>query len=221
MLLTRALRLAEWHLERETEEIVLREWVKREIVARSGRSLAAVLLDVTLNEDADLGVLRALRTRLLHGDSISLMTVNSMIKLPVTDRETLIATLLVAPLGTLPLIADSELHHAVRGLDLYAGIHEELNGEGWQENSKLLVTAALSIFNETGDENLIAIEYDAKGLWRSFRVASDEAAALILERGEERLGDIIAIMKDRSTVDANLIASILDSDAQALASGEL
>jgi hypothetical protein len=221
VLLRSALRLAEWHLAQDAEGTALRAWLKDEIIARAGQSLAATLLLVTLDEEADLAILRALRTRLLYGDSISLMTVNSMIRLPVTDRENQIATLLVGPLGTLSMVADSEVHCAVRGLDLHEGIHDELHGENWQDNCKLLATAVIRIFNECGGDNLITMKYDANGIWSGFKITSDAAAALILERGEEHLDDIIDIMRVRGTADAELIASILDSDAASISEGEL
>ena len=213
------LRLASWWLDLKAEEKALKKWIKEELELRTGGSLAHTLFAVTLLETEDIRVLRAIRDRLDHGDPISLMTLNSNVMMPLNE-DALVSYIRCAPLMYDPVLSDSEVNYAVYGLELYEGITDELNGENWWANSNLLITAALRVFNECGGEPLLTIGMHGTK-WFSIKLASDDTAALILNLGEERLDDIIDIMKDRKTADAGIIKAVLESDTKAISSGLL
>ena len=182
--------------------------------------MSLALLMPTLHEDADIRVLRSLRERLIYGDEISLTMVNSMVKFPL-HGSSVAATISFAPLSHSPMDSESEIHYAVNGIELYESVWDELHGGNWREHSSLLATAALRIFEECGAESLLTIASDKNGHWWSFRIASDDTAALILERGRESLDSILDIVKARKTVDADIIRVILDDDIKALCEGKL
>lgn len=213
------LRLASWWLDLKAEEKALKKWIKDELNLRTGGSLAHTLFAVTLLETEDIRVLRAIRDRLDHGDPISLMTLNSNVKMPL-DKDALVSYIRCGPMMYDPMISDSEVNYAVNGLEFYEGLTEELNGENWWANSNLLITAALRVFNECGGEPYLTIGMQGTR-WLKIKLASDDTAALILNMGAERLDDIIDIMKTRRTDDAEIIRAVLESDTKAISSGLL
>lgn len=213
------LRLASWWLDLNAEKLALKKQIKEELNLRTGDSLAHTLFAATLIETDDIKVLRAIRDRLDHGDSISLMTLNSNVKMPL-DKDALVSYIRCGPMMYDPMTSDSEVNHAVNGLEFYVGLTEELNGDNWWANSNLLITAALRVFNECGGEPYLTIGMQGTR-WFSFKLASNDTADLILKMGAERLDDIIDIMKARRTADAGIIKTVLESDTKAISSGLL
>lgn len=227
-----AMYLAQWLLDLEAEKTAHVEWMKAELgnrfgavgVGGSGYSmgLAAGMLFGAVLPDAHISTVRAIRDRIECGDAISIGTVNSLINFmgQGDDRELVNATLRCAPLVLSAVTAESELKYAVEGLEKYTGLFEELSGEKWREKSQLLVKATLHVFDNLSADDLLVIEENDKGIWKSFSIASEATAALILERPDQ-YDDIMRIMGDRRTVDAEMIISILDADSQALSNGTL
>lgn len=224
------MKVAQWLLDLETERASHIAWMEAELQRRIGTQgtgyslgLSAGMFFGAVLPNAHISTVRAIRDRIEYGDEISIGTVNSLINFMGggDDRELVDASLRCAPLILSPLTIESEIKYAVEGLDKYPGLFEELSGEGWRENSKLLIEAALYVFDNMGaDEGSLTIGNDDKGLWKSFSLTSEATAALILSR-PDKLDDIKRIMGERRTTDAELIASVLDADAQALSHGAL
>jgi hypothetical protein len=226
------MKVAQWLLDLETERASNITWIAEELGKRFGAAgiggsgypmgLAAGMFFGSVLPDAHISTVRAIRERVEYGDSISIGTVNSLINFMGgdDDRELVNASLRCAPLILSPMTTESEIKLSVKGLNEYPGLFEELTGERWRENSKLLVEASLYIFDNLSADDLLIIEENDNGIWESFRLASEATAALILSF-PDRFDDIMRIMGDRRIVDAELIASVLDADAQALSNGAL
>jgi hypothetical protein len=227
-----SMRLAQWLLDLESERLSHISWIEAELGKRFGvvsiggsgysMGLAAGMFFGSVLPEAHFSTVRAIKERIEYGDSISIGTVNSLVNFMGgdDDRELVNASLRCAPLVISPMTTESEIKFAVEGLNKYPGLFKELTGERWRENGKLLIEAALYVFDNIGTEDGLTIEDNDKGLWKSFSFASEATAALILSH-PDKLDDIISIMEARRTVDAELIASVLDADAQALSNGAL
>jgi hypothetical protein len=224
--------LAQWLLDLEAEKTAHVEWMKAELgnrfgavgVGGSGYSmgLAAGMFFGAVLPKAHISTVRAIRERIEYGDVISIGTVNSLINFmgQGDDRELVNATLRCAPLVLSAVTVESELKYAVKGLEKYTGLFDELSSEQWREKSGLLVKATLHVFDNLGADDLMFIEENDDGIWQSFSIASEATAALILARPDQ-FDDIMRIMGDRRTVDAEMIISILDADSRVLSNGTL
>jgi len=224
MSLRGAMHLARWLNDLEAEKASAIQWLKQELSQRLNGTRASLSLSLffgTIMSDANISTVRAIRDRIEYGDPISIGTVNSMISfMGETNKDSVDTAIRCAPLNRGPMTTEGEIEYAVRGLDLYPTLFEELAGDKWRENSKLLVEATLNTIEQCGMDDIVHVVTDSRGIWQSFSIASEATAKLMLER-PDMVESIIQIMGERRIVDAELIASILDTHAQALSNGAL
>lgn len=216
-----AMNLAQWIMDRKDERSSTVQWIRDELNERGGGGLSASLFFNNYVGPLEISTIRAIRDRVSCGDPISIMTINSMVNfMGEQNKEATEIAIRCAPLTNNGLRADEELRNVAMGLEMYPNLFDELTGENWLENSKLLTEAALHIWDNFGIEGLIKLQRDENEIWRGFCIDSEETAALILEQ-RDRYDEIMDIIGSRNTVDAGIIKSILESDAKALSSGSL
>lgn len=229
--LRRSMRMAQWVSDLRAEQEAHIQWVNDELNRRMGEHnphvmswLPMGLFTGSVMPTAHITTMRAIRDRIEYGDEVSIGTINSIVNFMKPDndgdRELVDISLRCAPLVLPSLISEHEVKFAVNGVEKYHELFDELNtNEDWRENSKAVVQATLHAYLHLGSD-AITIENNEKGLWESFSLSSIDTVRLIISH-KDKLEDIMRVMKDRMTIDSEVIASVLDTDAKALSQGIL